>query len=219
MTLLAARGIELLVAQSYCKNLGLYAQKKALEPINVVCTSANAAAKCHEQNILFFDHFLVYGQLAFPQNICMIRWTNAQLALYQGRLYHITFPCQTHHCTCLLDVYLVQNCIVYFMIFLWIYHICAEVGFFELGRHWKLIMMFCQQLSAQKRNHCEISLSLPIGVHRWHSNHRVGVGFLINNVMIFFNWYDACMFYCIKCGGKLLERKRWLLFCMANTHF
>lgn len=39
----AARGLELLVAQSYSKNLGLYAER--IGAINVVCSSADAAAR------------------------------------------------------------------------------------------------------------------------------------------------------------------------------
>jgi len=42
--LFAARGMELLVAQSYSKNLGLYAER--IGAINVVCSSADAAARC-----------------------------------------------------------------------------------------------------------------------------------------------------------------------------
>lgn len=39
----AARGMELFVAQSYSKNLGLYAER--IGAMNVVCTSADAAAR------------------------------------------------------------------------------------------------------------------------------------------------------------------------------
>jgi len=42
--LFAARGMELLIAQSYSKNLGLYAER--IGAINVVCSSADAAARC-----------------------------------------------------------------------------------------------------------------------------------------------------------------------------
>ncbi|XP_065639050.1 aspartate aminotransferase, chloroplastic isoform X1 [Quercus suber] len=45
--LFAARGMELLVAQSYSKNLGLYAER--IGAINVVCTSADAAARVKSQ--------------------------------------------------------------------------------------------------------------------------------------------------------------------------
>lgn len=38
------RGMELLVAQSYSKNLGLYAER--IGAINVVCSSADAATRC-----------------------------------------------------------------------------------------------------------------------------------------------------------------------------
>lgn len=41
--LFAARGMELLVAQSYSKNLGLYAER--IGAINVVCSSADAAVR------------------------------------------------------------------------------------------------------------------------------------------------------------------------------
>nr|GMD42576.1 aspartate aminotransferase, chloroplastic [Ipomoea batatas] len=43
----AARGLELLVAQSYSKNLGLYAER--IGAINVVCSSADAAARVKSQ--------------------------------------------------------------------------------------------------------------------------------------------------------------------------
>ena len=66
MRLFAARGMELLVAQSYSKNLGLYAER--IGAINVVCTSADAAARFFEQNILCFVHFLVYGQISISTN-------------------------------------------------------------------------------------------------------------------------------------------------------
>ncbi|KAL4650771.1 hypothetical protein ACB092_01G112500 [Castanea dentata] len=45
--LFAARGMELLVAQSYSKNLGLYAER--IGAINVVCTSADAATRVKSQ--------------------------------------------------------------------------------------------------------------------------------------------------------------------------
>ncbi|XP_057525151.1 aspartate aminotransferase, chloroplastic [Amaranthus tricolor] len=45
--LFAARGMELLVAQSYSKNLGLYAER--IGAINVVCSSADAAARVKSQ--------------------------------------------------------------------------------------------------------------------------------------------------------------------------
>lgn len=48
--LFVARGLELLVAQPYSKNLGLYAEK--IGAINVVCSSADAAARYDEPNIL-----------------------------------------------------------------------------------------------------------------------------------------------------------------------
>lgn len=41
--LFAARGMELLCAQSYSKNLGLYA--KRVGAINVLCSSADAAVR------------------------------------------------------------------------------------------------------------------------------------------------------------------------------
>lgn len=47
MRLFAARGMELLVAQSYSKNLGLYAER--IGAINVVCSSADAAARVKSQ--------------------------------------------------------------------------------------------------------------------------------------------------------------------------
>lgn len=43
MRLFASRGMELLVAQSYSKNLGLYAER--IGAINVVCSSADAATR------------------------------------------------------------------------------------------------------------------------------------------------------------------------------
>lgn len=45
--LFAARGLELLVAQSYSKNLGLYAER--IGAINVVCSSADAATRVKSQ--------------------------------------------------------------------------------------------------------------------------------------------------------------------------
>lgn len=45
--LFAARGMELLVAQSYSKNLGLYAER--IGAINVVCSSADAAVRVKSQ--------------------------------------------------------------------------------------------------------------------------------------------------------------------------
>ncbi|KAB1204672.1 Aspartate aminotransferase, chloroplastic [Morella rubra] len=45
--LFAARGMEVLVAQSYSKNLGLYAER--IGAINVVCSSADAAARVKSQ--------------------------------------------------------------------------------------------------------------------------------------------------------------------------
>ncbi|XP_074287076.1 aspartate aminotransferase, chloroplastic [Silene latifolia] len=45
--LFAARGMELLVAQSYSKNLGLYAER--IGAINVVCSSADAATRVKSQ--------------------------------------------------------------------------------------------------------------------------------------------------------------------------
>ncbi|CAO2816898.1 unnamed protein product [Amaranthus hypochondriacus] len=45
--LFAARGMELLVAQSYSKNLGLYAER--IGAINVVCSTADAAARVKSQ--------------------------------------------------------------------------------------------------------------------------------------------------------------------------
>ncbi|XP_052173262.1 aspartate aminotransferase, chloroplastic [Diospyros lotus] len=45
--LFAARGMELLVAQSYSKNLGLYAER--IGAINVICSSADAAARVKSQ--------------------------------------------------------------------------------------------------------------------------------------------------------------------------
>ncbi|XP_048133889.1 aspartate aminotransferase, chloroplastic isoform X1 [Rhodamnia argentea] len=45
--LLSARGMELLVAQSYSKNLGLYAER--IGAINVVCSSADAATRVKSQ--------------------------------------------------------------------------------------------------------------------------------------------------------------------------
>ncbi|CAK9185511.1 unnamed protein product [Ilex paraguariensis] len=45
--LFAARGMELLVAQSYSKNLGLYAER--IGAINVVCSSTDAAARVKSQ--------------------------------------------------------------------------------------------------------------------------------------------------------------------------
>lgn len=43
MRLFATRGMELLVAQSYSKNLGLYAER--IGAINVLCSSADAATR------------------------------------------------------------------------------------------------------------------------------------------------------------------------------
>ncbi|GMH07049.1 hypothetical protein Nepgr_008889 [Nepenthes gracilis] len=45
--LFAARGMELMVAQSYSKNLGLYAER--IGAINVVCSSADAVARVKSQ--------------------------------------------------------------------------------------------------------------------------------------------------------------------------
>ncbi|XP_027085431.1 aspartate aminotransferase, chloroplastic [Coffea arabica] len=45
--LFAARGLELLVAQSYSKNLGLYAER--IGAINIVCSSADAATRVKSQ--------------------------------------------------------------------------------------------------------------------------------------------------------------------------
>ncbi|KAJ9167681.1 hypothetical protein P3X46_019295 [Hevea brasiliensis] len=45
--LFAARGMELLVAQSYSKNLGLYAER--IGAINVICSSVDAAARVKSQ--------------------------------------------------------------------------------------------------------------------------------------------------------------------------
>ncbi|KAL2525748.1 Aspartate aminotransferase [Abeliophyllum distichum] len=45
--LFAARGMELLVAQSYSKNLGLYAER--IGAINIVCASSDAAARVKSQ--------------------------------------------------------------------------------------------------------------------------------------------------------------------------
>ncbi|PQP97061.1 aspartate aminotransferase chloroplastic [Prunus yedoensis var. nudiflora] len=45
--LFAARGLELLVAQSYSKNLGLYAER--IGAINVVCTSSDTATRVKSQ--------------------------------------------------------------------------------------------------------------------------------------------------------------------------
>ncbi|KAJ6329956.1 hypothetical protein OIU76_008725 [Salix suchowensis] len=45
--LFAARGMELFIAQSYSKNLGLYAER--IGAINVVCSSADAAARVKSQ--------------------------------------------------------------------------------------------------------------------------------------------------------------------------
>ena len=50
MRLFAARGMELLVAQSYSKNLGLYAER--IGAINVVCSSADAAARYNKAKML-----------------------------------------------------------------------------------------------------------------------------------------------------------------------
>ncbi|XP_021739367.1 aspartate aminotransferase, chloroplastic-like [Chenopodium quinoa] len=47
MRMFAARGMELLVAQSYSKNLGLYSER--IGAINVVCSSADAAARVKSQ--------------------------------------------------------------------------------------------------------------------------------------------------------------------------
>ncbi|XP_010665799.1 aspartate aminotransferase, chloroplastic [Beta vulgaris subsp. vulgaris] len=47
MRLFASRGMELLVAQSYSKNLGLYAER--IGAINVVCSSADAATRVKSQ--------------------------------------------------------------------------------------------------------------------------------------------------------------------------
>lgn len=44
--LFATRGMELLVAQSYSKNLGLYAER--IGAMNVVCSSSDLAARCCE---------------------------------------------------------------------------------------------------------------------------------------------------------------------------
>ncbi|KNA10982.1 hypothetical protein SOVF_139370 [Spinacia oleracea] len=47
MRMFAARGMEFLVAQSYSKNLGLYSER--IGAINVVCSSADAAARVKSQ--------------------------------------------------------------------------------------------------------------------------------------------------------------------------
>ncbi|GFZ08312.1 aspartate aminotransferase 5 [Actinidia rufa] len=49
--LFAARGMELLVAQSYSKNLGLYSER--IGAINVLCSSADAAARHAKLSITF----------------------------------------------------------------------------------------------------------------------------------------------------------------------
>lgn len=57
MRLFAARGLELFVAQSYSKNLGLYAER--IGAINVVSTSADAAARLLLDFYLFLLIFLM----------------------------------------------------------------------------------------------------------------------------------------------------------------
>lgn len=47
--LFVSRGMEVLVAQSYSKNLGLYAER--IGAINVVCASSDAATRCSEYNL------------------------------------------------------------------------------------------------------------------------------------------------------------------------
>ena len=44
-----SRGLEVLIAQSYSKNLGLYAEM--IGAINVVCSSSDAATRCSECNL------------------------------------------------------------------------------------------------------------------------------------------------------------------------
>ncbi|XXG42798.1 hypothetical protein AAC387_Pa01g2986 [Persea americana] len=44
-----SRGLEVLIAQSYSKNLGLYAER--IGAINVVCSSSYAATRCSECNL------------------------------------------------------------------------------------------------------------------------------------------------------------------------
>lgn len=56
--LFATRGMELLVAQSYSKNLGLYAER--IGAMNVVCSSSDLAARCCEVAVI---------QLTFYHNI------------------------------------------------------------------------------------------------------------------------------------------------------
>jgi aspartate aminotransferase len=52
--LFVARGMELLVAQSYSKNLGLYAER--IGAINVVLTSSDTAARCGRKYIKHLPH-------------------------------------------------------------------------------------------------------------------------------------------------------------------
>uniref|UniRef100_A0A2P2L9F1 Aspartate aminotransferaseic n=1 Tax=Rhizophora mucronata TaxID=61149 RepID=A0A2P2L9F1_RHIMU len=48
--------MEILVAQSYSKNLGLYAER--IGAINVVCSSGDAAARCNKPIChVIFVHF------------------------------------------------------------------------------------------------------------------------------------------------------------------
>ncbi|XXG69483.1 hypothetical protein AAC387_Pa06g2335 [Persea americana] len=44
-----SRGLEVLITQSYSKNLGLYAER--IGAINVVCSSSDAATRCSECNL------------------------------------------------------------------------------------------------------------------------------------------------------------------------
>lgn len=56
MRTFVARGMELLVAQSYSKNLGLYAER--IGAINVVCSSPDAATRYNMRKIqiLWVEH-------------------------------------------------------------------------------------------------------------------------------------------------------------------
>lgn len=50
--LFAARGMEVFVAQSYSKNLGLYAER--VGAINVICSSSDVATRCNQMTLLLY---------------------------------------------------------------------------------------------------------------------------------------------------------------------
>jgi len=115
--------MELLVAQSYSKNLGLYAER--IGAINVVCTSADAAARCCDQNVLCFVYFLVYGKLALPQKKKSLHDQMNKCTTSSSRLliFYI-FAMLNTSLHGLLDIFLVKNCIVYILISFWMTYLC-----------------------------------------------------------------------------------------------